>query len=137
MKVVIDTNVLIAAFGVASPYRQIFDSFLDVKFILLLSNETLLEYLEVMGRKSNFFAAENLIMSLLGAENIELREIFFRWSLIENDDDDNKFSDLAIAGNADYLVTNDTHFKVLKLQSFPPVNVISADEFIAVLNKQK
>jgi len=135
MNVVIDTNVLIAAFGKTSPYRKIFDAFLDLRFTLLLSNETLLEYLEVIERKSNPFVAENLIMSFLSAENIELREIFFRWSLIENDQEDNKFSDLAIAGNADYLVTNDTHFNVLKLQSFPPVNVISADGFISVLNK--
>ena len=135
MKVVIDTNVLIAAFGKTSPYRKIFDDFLDSKFNLLLSNETLLEYLEVMERKSNSFVAENLIVSLLSAENIELHEIFFRWSLIENDSDDNKFSDLAITGNADYLITNDNHFKVLKLQAFPPVNIISADGFIDVLNK--
>jgi uncharacterized protein len=45
-------------------------------------------------------------------------EIFFNWSLIEHDKDDNKFCDLAIAGNADYLVTNDAHFNIVKLISY-------------------
>jgi predicted nucleic acid-binding protein len=69
-------------------------------------------------------------MSLLSAENIELHEIFFHWSLIEHDKEDNKFCDLAIAGNADYLVTNDSHFNIVKLNRFPPVNIISGNEFL-------
>jgi uncharacterized protein len=64
-------------------------------------------------------------------------EIFFNWSLIEHDKDDNKFCDLAIAGNADYLVTNDAHFNIVKLNQFPAVNIISASEFLMVLNKTR
>jgi predicted nucleic acid-binding protein len=48
MKVVLDTNVLIASFGKSSPYRKIFDAFLNYQFSLLLSNDVLLEYLEVI-----------------------------------------------------------------------------------------
>jgi uncharacterized protein len=130
MKVVLDTNVLIASFGKSSPYRKIFDAFLNYHFTLLLSNDVLLEYLEVIQKKTNPVVAENIIMSLLSAENIELHEIFFHWSLIEHDKEDNKFCDLAIAGNADYLVTNDAHFNIVKLNQFPPVNIISATEFL-------
>ena len=130
MKVVLDTNVLIASFGKSSPYRKIFDAFLNYRFSLLLSNDVLLEYLEVIQQKTNSVVAENIIMSLLSAENIELHEIFFHWSLIEHDKEDNKFCDLAIAGNADYLVTNDAHFNIVKLNRFPPVNIISANEFL-------
>ncbi|MDP9230085.1 MAG: putative toxin-antitoxin system toxin component, PIN family [Bacteroidota bacterium] len=134
MKVVIDTNVLISAFGKTSPYRKIFDAFLRYKFVLLLSNEILLEYLEVINRKSNMVVAENIIMLLLTSENIELHEIFFHWNLIENDKEDNKFCDLAIAGNADYLITNDGHFRVVNLSPFPPINIISAEDFLNVLD---
>jgi predicted nucleic acid-binding protein len=72
MKVVIDTNVLIASFGKTSPYRKIFDSFLNYTYTLLLSNDVLLEYLEVLQQKTNAFVAENIIMSLLSADNSEL-----------------------------------------------------------------
>jgi uncharacterized protein len=135
MKVVIDTNVLIASFGKTSPYRKIFDSFLNYTYTLLLSNDVLLEYLEVLQQKTNAFVAENIIMSLLRADNSELQEIFFHWSLVEHDKDDNKFCDLAVAGNADFLVTNDGHFNVVKLNSFPPITVVSGDEFMQILNK--
>ncbi|WP_170827360.1 PIN domain-containing protein [Arcticibacter eurypsychrophilus] len=45
------------------------------------------------------------------------------------DKDDNKFVDLIIAGNADYLVTNDKHFNELKNIDFPKLNIVSLDEF--------
>ena len=72
-------------------------------------------------------------MSILSAENIELHDIYFYWSLVEHDKEDNKFCDLAIAGGADYLITNDTHFNVVKLNSFPPLNILSAEEFLQLL----
>lgn len=33
------------------------------------------------------------------------------------------------AGNADYLITNDRHFDILKGMEFPVVNVIPLDDF--------
>lgn len=133
MKIVLDTNVLIASLGKSSPHRKIFDAFLNYQFTLLISNDVLMEYLEVIQQKTNSFVAENILMSLLSAENIELQEIFFHWSLIEHDKEDNKFCDLAIAGNADWLVTNDSHFNIVKLNKFPPVNIISASDFLQIL----
>ncbi len=133
MKVVIDTNVLIASLGKTSPYRKIFEGFLNYQYTLLLSNDILLEYLEIIEEKTNAFVAENIIMSMLSAENIELHDIYFYWSLIGHDKEDNKFCDLAVAGGADYLVTNDTHFNVVKLNSFPPINILSAEEFLQIL----
>ena len=81
---------------------------------MLISNDILLEYLEIIEEKTNAFVAENIIMSRLSVENIELHDIYFYWSLIGHDKEDNKFCDLAVAGGADYLVTNDTHFNIVK-----------------------
>ncbi|MBC8180569.1 PIN domain-containing protein [candidate division KSB1 bacterium] len=50
------------------------------------------------------------------------------------DEDDNKFVDCAISSNADFIVTNDRHFNILKNIEFPKVNVINVDDF---LNKLK
>ena len=47
--------------------------------------------------------------------------------------DDNKFADLAISGNVDYLVTNDKHFNVLKSLNFPTVQVVDLEEFRKIL----
>jgi predicted nucleic acid-binding protein len=54
--------------------------------------------------------------------------------LITVDPDDNKFVDCAVAANADFICTEDKHFKVLKKVPFPPVKVISADDFVEILS---
>ncbi len=50
-----------------------------------------------------------------------------------NDKDDNKFVDLAIAVGADYLVSNDKHFDILKSIDFPKVQVINLEEFKTII----
>jgi uncharacterized protein len=54
--------------------------------------------------------------------------------LIKSDLDDNKFVDVALIANVDYIVTNDRHFNVLKTTPFPKVQVINVDEFMEILN---
>jgi len=44
------------------------------------------------------------------------------------DPDDNKFVDCAVAGNAKYIVTEDSHYDVLKGLDFPKVDIIKLDE---------
>lgn len=61
--------------------------------------------------------------------------MYYNWNLITVDPDDNKFTDAYIAANADYLVTNDAHFNEVKKIPFPPVNIVSADEFLNILEK--
>lgn len=60
----------------------------------------------------------------------------FRFQLIESDPDDNKFVDCAIAANADYIVTEDTHFNPLKMISFPHVEIKRLHDFFEELCKQ-
>ncbi|MBL7818660.1 MAG: PIN domain-containing protein [Saprospiraceae bacterium] len=70
---------------------------------------------------------------LLTASNVVRSEPYIRWQLITADPDDDKFADLAISANAQYLVTNDHHFNVLKTLPFPTVKVVSLDEFQEIL----
>ena len=50
--------------------------------------------------------------------------------LIEEDPDDNKFVDCAIVAGADYIVSEDAHFRVLEKIPFPKVNVILLNQFM-------
>jgi predicted nucleic acid-binding protein len=52
---------------------------------------------------------------------------------MEKDPDDNKFFDCAVASNADYLVSEDKHFNILKHIPFPSVNAIKTAEFKSIL----
>jgi uncharacterized protein len=70
---------------------------------------------------------------LLTASNVLQAEPFIRWRLIKKDPDDDKFADLAISANVNYLVTNDKHFNVLKYVPFPTVKMVSLAEFKIIL----
>lgn len=65
--------------------------------------------------------------------NVTLITPFYRWEMIANDPDDNKFVDCGIAGQADYLVTQDRHFDVLGTIDFPKLNVINLETFAGLI----
>ena len=54
--------------------------------------------------------------------------------LITADPDDNKFVDCALNAGADFIVTNDRHFNVLKNIDFPKINVIDIDTFKSIIS---
>lgn len=133
MKVLLDSNVLLVILPKQSKYRIIFDLFLQNKLTFIVSNEVLLEYEEVITRFTNNQIATNVVELLLVKSNVVKYDTYFNWELIKIDNDDNKFVDLALAANAEYLVTNDKHFEILKSIDFPKVNVISLDNFIELI----
>jgi putative PIN family toxin of toxin-antitoxin system len=135
MKVVLDTNILLVSIPTRSRYRIIFDSLKNNELTLIISNEILSEYTEIIERKTNAMIANNISEMLLGLKNVHKQNVYYKWGLIEEDKDDNKFVDCAIAGNVDYLVSNDKHFNCLKKIDFPKLNLLSIDEFMDLLIK--
>lgn len=136
MIVVLDTNVLLVSIAPRSVYRKIFDALMAGEFKLVLSNDILSEYAEVIERKANATVSNNIAEMLLNLENLNKVEVFFEWKLVNKDPDDNKYVDAAIAGGADFIVSNDQHFKILKSIGFPKVNVIGIDEFLEIILKK-
>ena len=65
-------------------------------------------------------SAPEAVHQLAIAPNVVYAEAAFRWQLIQNDPDDNKFCDLALSVNADYLVSEDNDFDVFKKRSHFP-----------------
>ena len=131
LKVVIDTNILLAIIGRKSPFRWFFDGVINGQLRLCLSNEILMEYREVLARKTTTEIAENLASFLLISPHVEKTDVFYRFQLITADADDNKFVDCAIAANAVCLVSNDHHLQILKTIGFPRVEVLTLAEFEA------
>lgn len=133
MRVVIDTNCLLASIPPSRPEFWLYVAFRAEAFEWVVSNEILAEYEEQLAEFYNAKTADRVLKILLGAPNVLLSEPFFRWNLIEKDPDDNKFADLAISTNARYLVSEDKHFTVLKKLDFPTVEVIELATFKTVL----
>lgn len=130
MKVVIDTNVWIESISKRSRFHPIYKSFLDGKFKLLLSNEILLEYEEIITSHCKHIDQIRFMFLMRISPYVIQISPSFRFGLITTDPADNKFVDCSIAGQADFLVTSDKHFQILSPEGFPSVNVISPEKFI-------
>ncbi len=61
LRVVIDTNVLIAMIGLRSPYRWIFDGIINGELTMCVTTDIILEYKEILIRKNGLLVAENMI----------------------------------------------------------------------------
>lgn len=128
--VVIDTNCLIQLISKQSPYRPIWDAFLEKRFVLCISNEILEEYQEIIEQQTTARIAENVVLLLINQSNVKFVDPHFRMGIITTDPDDNKFVDCAFAAGADVIVSEDSHFDILKTLPFPYINVIGLDEFL-------
>ena len=85
------------------------------EYTLCVTEDILYEYQEkVIDCFHNETLANLLINTLLNCDHVKRVETFFRYNLIQADKDDNKFVDCALACNAKYIVTEDSHFDVLK-----------------------
>ncbi len=133
MKVVLDCNILIACLSSRSPYHHIYTSFVQGKFRLLVSQDILLEYEEIIQIKYGLATASSFINLLALLPNVEYVHPFYRWNLIYLDPDDNKYCDCAVSGTADFIVTEDNHFNILQRISYPSIKVLSMDEFSNLL----
>ena len=132
--VVLDTNCLVQVISRHSPYRPIWDSFLNQEFDLCVSNEIIDEYQEILEQQTSVMIAEHLIMLLINSKNVRFVNPQYRFNIITKDPDDNKFVDCAITGGADYIVSDDAHFNVLQQIQFPNVKVLHLREFLNEIN---
>ena len=133
MTVCVDTGVLIQIFGRKQPFYPILRALLDGRLVLTVSTEILLEYEEVTTRLSGTDRWRDVaaLLELLSQlhDNIRRVEPQFRFAVISVDPDDNKFCDCAIAGEADFVITEDSHFSILETAGYKPLP-IKQDEFI-------
>ncbi len=132
MKVVLDSNVLLVAIGRKSQYRPIWQAFLNSNYQLIISEEIIHEYEEILHEHSAPGAAELVMEILTESPDVIYKRIYYTWDVIKSDPDDNKFFDAAVAGDVDYLVTNDAHFKEASNIDFPQIDIISVDDFLEV-----
>jgi len=133
LKIVLDTNALLRSVSRRSALSVILDKLYKNDYELYISNDILLEYEEKI---SDIFSKETVEL-ITGAfsllQNVKKIDVYFHLGLITSDVDDNKFSDCAFSGNVHFLVTDDKHFNVLKSIPFPAINIISLEDFKALL----
>ncbi len=96
----------------------------------------MLEYEEILTVKYGVDATKFFLDLLEELPNVEYVHRFFHFHLLKDADDD-KFTDAAFQANAEYIVSEDKGFKILKQVKFPKLNWIRIDEFMKILNELK
>jgi len=130
VRLVIDTNIFFSGLNPKSYYYSILKGIYLGKYKLLVSTSILLEYEEILQEIFPKQLLDQFWLFILTSENVIFVNPTFNFQLPFTDEDDQKFVDCAICGNADYLITNDKHYNILKDIKFPKVEVIKAETFM-------
>jgi putative PIN family toxin of toxin-antitoxin system len=124
MTVVIDTNCLLPMLSLTHPSRVIREEWAKGRFTWAMSTEILLEYQEIAeprigrGRWKDFLLLLEIGSTLF--DNVRLITPHFRFEQIPADPDDNKFADCAIVTHAEWVITEDRHFKSMTGSGYKP-----------------
>ncbi len=135
--IVLDTNVLLVSVSSRSKYHWLFQALLNSKFQIAVTQDILLEYEEIITQHWNSEVAVNVIRAITELPNVVFTPVYFQLQLIPSDADDNKFVDCAFAANADYIITHDRHFNVLKSIPFPRIPLMDIHQFKLRLESMK
>jgi putative PIN family toxin of toxin-antitoxin system len=135
-KIVVDTSVFVSALiGPSGPSREVIRRALQGDLLPLMGTALFCEYESVIQRES--------VLAQCPLSQSEIRKlteafmsvcawinIFYLWRPNLRDEGDNHLIELAIAGNADILVTNNLKdFRNAELL-FPQLQILSPTEFI-------
>lgn len=134
--IVLDTNCLIQSISFHSKFHPIWQSIMAGENILCVSNEILDECLEILLRFYDEEYSFLVINSIVNNRHTKLITPYFRFNIITDDPDDNKFVDCAITAGAKYIVTNDKHFNILRDIDFPKVDIITLIDFFNQLTNK-
>ena len=135
LKVVLDTNIILASLSSSSPYHNILVSLFRHNYLVVITNDILLEYEEKIAENFNVDVANSIIAALLQNRSVIKIDTFFSLNIISADTDDNKFTDASFAGNVNYLVTNDKHFNILRNLDFPKINLLDIQQFFNLVSQ--
>ncbi len=135
MNVVLDTNVVLVSVSDRSPFHWIIEKLEQGEYTLCVTTDILVEYAEIIEKHMGAETADLAIKAILQLPNLRYVEKYFFWQLIDQDPDDNKFVDCAIAANAKYIVSEDKHLLALKKDKFFTLDDLKISEFKEVLEK--
>lgn len=130
MKVVLDTNVLISAIiATGVPHTVLLAGF-QGEYRLIQTPDTLMEFHQTLEKYPDRFGLDEDAIRT----EVDLVSYFAEFvtpteeiTYVDADPDDDKFLEAAVAGDADFLVTGDTH--LLDIHLFRAVDIVTAREF--------
>jgi putative PIN family toxin of toxin-antitoxin system len=134
MRAVLDTNVLISAVISTGVCHDVLVSGFRGEFEIIVSVATLTEFRETLLKYPEKFNMDETEIQRevetvrYFAEFVDPEE---RITVVEDDPDDDKFLEAAVAGNVDYVVTGDQH--LLNLGSFRGIEIVDPRTFFETI----
>ncbi len=130
-KIILDTNVVVSALIQKSfPYLILHDMYIDRKIQLCVSEDLLLEYVNVLKREKFSRFPDFIAMANWVIRDIQYHALMFetkeRLAVIA-DADDNRLLELAAASSADYLVTGNHNDFTMAV--FGKTKIVSPKEY--------
>ncbi len=138
MRVVADTNVVVSRYvAPRGVVVRILERWQQNAFDLLVSEAILAEYQRVLAyprlRARHGLSDEEISVVIEDFREIGLLiEPEVSLSVVEDDPDDDKFLECAVAGGAEYIVTGDLH--LLNLKQYQGIQILSPAAFLAFLD---
>ena len=137
MRAVLDTNVLISSVIATGVPHEIVVKGFNSEYQIVVSVATLTEFRDTLLKYPEKFH--------MGEEDIQQEVETIRYfaefvdpeeeiTAVEDDPDDDKFLEAAVAGNVDYIVSGDRH--LLDLASFQGIEIVEPRAFYERLTTQ-
>lgn len=132
-RVVLDTNVFVSAV-LGGALGELIDGWRAGKFTLVVSDEIVREYFEVL-RRPNFGLSTEDVEAIVKyvfrmGEFVTVNE---KIDIIQVDPKDNIFLEAAIAGNADCIISGDGH--LLEQKEFRGIPILTARQYLEQINR--
>ncbi len=128
----LDTNIIISAFGWEGKPKEIFRKITDGKVRLITSNAQLDEIKRVVQYPRLHLTEDQ--QKNISASISELADIVHTTGevdLIADDPSDNMILETALKGNAKFIISGDEH--LLKVKAFKGIKIVTATEYLSRL----
>ncbi len=133
-RVVLDTNVLVSSLIKRGRSRELLARIVENKLSLVLSEEILSEFIDVMSRdKFRRYATRFEVKRFVGflLQIAEVVKVKSRLKAVKEDPDDDKILECAFDGKANYIVSGDEH--LLKMRRYRRIEIVSVAEMLEKL----
>ena len=137
MRAVLDTNVLISSVISTGVPHEIVIKGVSSEYQIVVSVATLTEFRDTLLKYPEKFHMDEEDIQ----EEVETIRYFAEFvdpdeeiTAVEDDPDDDKFLEAAVAGNVDYIVSGDRH--LLDLDSFQGIEIVEPRAFYERLTTQ-
>jgi putative PIN family toxin of toxin-antitoxin system len=134
MRIVVDTNVFVGACLGAGASNLVVASCFQGAFTPIMGNALYAEYEDVLSRdtlfaKSRLNAKERNELFDMFASVCEWIRVYYQWRPNLRDEADNHLMELAVAGNAECIVTRNHRDLASGELAFPQIRILSPEQF--------